>query len=87
MGINCNDLKIEKKVSNTEKGGKIKKSLIETRKLKIIQLLIYHRFLLHLNPVKRQVPYTHTHTRTDTHLIYYLCSHMCQMLQATEDSK
>ena len=50
------------RVSNTEKGGKTKREILISRRIKMFELLSHHLFLLYLNPVNQPVPYTHAHT-------------------------
>lgn len=66
------------RVSNTEKGGKTKREILVSRRLKMFELLSYHLLLLYLNPVKQPVPYTHAHTHahTYTHNLLFILMHV-----------
>lgn len=80
-------------MNNTEKGGKIKKKKFNRdQEAKNNSALNLSSIFITSEPCKaasslHRCVHVHTHTSTGTHPIYYLCSHMCQMLQATEDSK
>lgn len=76
MGINCNDLKIEKRVSNTEKGGK--KKFNRDQEAKNNLALNLSSIFITAEPCKAaRSLHTCTHTQAQAHTQFIIYVHTC----------